>query len=683
MNTLHETAPMLAALNATDYGLIAAAAIVLLGLFVYGLGDLLRFSPGRVWAIGGVVFRESIRRRVLWLAPLAMLGVLLVSQFFQPADEVDAIRQTVQFCVFTAAMLVVLASVVLSCTSLPRDIESKVIFTIVTKPTTRFELVVGKILGFARVTGTLLIAMGLFTYGYVAYQSWSLGNQIETRLADPNLSQFTRQWLEHHKAVGLLETRRIAVPASVDVVAHIDEADPALRFFGESQDLWVPFEVTPEQLIPAGAGDVPPGAGGVRVDLNLIARQVGEADLSAAELENPFDRPTIDPMRPAGVPEVTVVFHNEFGEPIVPSSQIDNGKPIEIVPGQWLRVPAAVSPQGAQVLATARRFVMRVSVANPNFQLGIGRGEVARLIVPAVPPAEPLVIPQAQSERGFAKVQVRGRNSRGGMQVDGPGAGAQAFARYQFINARPAVVNDMAAIEVRVGIERSGEDADTEDAEADISILPRDSSTDGFTKRVVLESNRPAFVEVPAAAFGDGNVEIRISPVTAARSISVNDDSIGVVTARHSFFLNLGKSFICWWMLSILVVTVGLFCSTFVSWPIAIVLSIVMLMGHWAVNQVRDSLQPGIGAQIAETYAPGSFEQSRVIASTFEGMADILKGVSQFLPDISRFSTTRSLERMTIIEPSQIMAALIMLTVFGLPLLVLGYVFLRNKEVAP
>src|SRR5687767_5212405 len=76
------------------------AIIVVVGLFVLGLRDLLRFSVSRIWAISGVAFDESIRRRVLWIIPLAVLGIMAVVQFQRANDPQDAIRQSTKVCLF-------------------------------------------------------------------------------------------------------------------------------------------------------------------------------------------------------------------------------------------------------------------------------------------------------------------------------------------------------------------------------------------------------------------------------------------------------------------------------------------------------------------------------------------------------------------------------------------------------
>src|SRR6185312_14973203 len=124
-----------------DYlGPIIAAFVVIVGLFVIGLRDTLRFSISRAWAISTVCFQQSIRRRVLWITPLVILGVIAVSQYQKVADRQDEIRLTTTYCLFATGMLVALVTIILACTNLPAEIESRVIYTIATKPVTRLEI---------------------------------------------------------------------------------------------------------------------------------------------------------------------------------------------------------------------------------------------------------------------------------------------------------------------------------------------------------------------------------------------------------------------------------------------------------------------------------------------------------------------------------------------------------------
>src|SRR5436305_9876498 len=110
--------------------LYIGVAIVIAGIII-GLKDVARYSFKRSWAISSVSFAESIRRRVLWITPLAILGVIIVSQLQKPLDEQDAIRQTTKFSLFATGLLVTVTAVILACTNLPKEIETRVIYTIV------------------------------------------------------------------------------------------------------------------------------------------------------------------------------------------------------------------------------------------------------------------------------------------------------------------------------------------------------------------------------------------------------------------------------------------------------------------------------------------------------------------------------------------------------------------------
>jgi hypothetical protein len=66
-----------------------------------------------------------------------------------------------------------------------------------------------------------------------------------------------------------------------------------------------------------------------------------------------------------------------------------------------------------------------------------------------------------------------------------------------------------------------------------------------------------------------------------------------------------------------------------------------------------------------------------------DALARGLKLLSTVLPDISAFNSTDLLERGLVVPWQTILASLSVLASFALPITVLSYVFLRNKEVAP
>ena len=72
---------------------VLLAAIVVTFLAV-GLRDVGRLSWMRISAISSVSFAESIRRRVLWITPLAILGAIVVGQMQNALDPQDERTQT-------------------------------------------------------------------------------------------------------------------------------------------------------------------------------------------------------------------------------------------------------------------------------------------------------------------------------------------------------------------------------------------------------------------------------------------------------------------------------------------------------------------------------------------------------------------------------------------------------------
>ncbi len=84
------------------------ALVIVVGLFD---GRPLRPAAtqpdARVEAISGVSFQESIRRRVLWITPLAILGVIVVAGFQKAVDPLDDIRQATKVCLFATGVVVI------------------------------------------------------------------------------------------------------------------------------------------------------------------------------------------------------------------------------------------------------------------------------------------------------------------------------------------------------------------------------------------------------------------------------------------------------------------------------------------------------------------------------------------------------------------------------------------------
>ncbi len=684
------TKPMLSFLNPVTslspetVGLIVAAVIVVGGLLIYGGRDLIRLSFTRIWAISGVVFRESFRRRVLWIAPLAMLGVVVISQFQQPVDEQDAIRQTIKFCIFASGLLVVVTGILLSCTNLPRDIESKVIFTIVTKPATRLDLALGKILGFSRVTATILLIMGLFTLAFVHIQSASLQRSIDARLASGTLDEFSRNLLTQYREQGLLRARELsAAPRMLTVVKYTPASD-GFVVAGTGQIIKVPFAPTEDQFVPLGVANAPPGGAGAIFMLSLGYELSDVIRNDAPEaLPTPFIQPPAD--EGPGDVKVSVSFALPDGSEVVSAQQLNGNKPWVLKdPSGKAPLQVMIPPPLAEQLARTKRFYATDNLQTSNYRLRVG-SDPGWFVVPGAQNQATTIRPVPDFVNPPQTYLVTGRDGRFGQLIPAADAsnGTKTPTRAIYRYDGSPVLGDAAGkvtLQLRVGVEQANdEDAST----PAILVEAIDQKSDArVSTTVAIENRRPFFVELPAQPFASGRFDLVVSAVNNGMVIGLTEKSVGVITAHHSLAANLFKGLLSQWLLSVLVVTIGFFWSTFVSWPIAIVASLLLFLGRWLVDQVRDSLQPGMGASIA-TDLQANATGARVISNTFDFFAQTLTRLANFLPDLGQFSTGDLLERGVMVPWSIPGAGGIVLLLFGLPLLSLSYIWLRNKEVAP
>jgi ABC-type transport system involved in multi-copper enzyme maturation permease subunit len=672
-----------------------AGVIVIVGLLIYGLRDVTQFSFRRANAIASVSFRESIRRRVLWITPLAMIGVVLAAQFQRPFDEQDAIRQTIKFSLFASGLVVVVTAIILACTNLPKEIENRVIFTIVTKPTTRLEIVVGKIMGFARVSLAILALMGVFTWSYLHLRAVTMRHYISQRLETGAVDTLSRSTYEYWRDAGLLSSRTFEKPDDLQVFAEEPQGEQTKRwFFGSGEgEFVVPFQISREQLLADGEENPPALAIALHIGFDRSAyneevNKPAESELPvgiAAPSTAPATAPTTAPTRAA----VRVEIFDQNFDGLVDPRQVNGGQPLYLTDPSG-QEPAVIfmSPEVVPNLLQVKFFYVNV--------VGLSRG--AKFFADARHDPNPLNNPvsiaintQKPQLIGPMDDQSPSFRSRGGLygqHLRGGKPDTSPVAFYQFRGQDPHTNPDgTVAFEMRVGIERSGDEADVsaDATRLEFTFVNKSSGKTMPPIMVYPESNRTAYFNVPQECVKGGNFDVYIRNLSTGHYAGLLKDSLSLVAAQESFDWNLIKSLSIMWMLSILVVIIAIFCSTFLSWPIAFMLTLVLLLGHWTVVQLGGALAPGIGNRVAtDIFGAGSTAaQSRVVSNTVEAMSKVLNSLGSVLPDIGQFSAIDDIERGISISWSTLASPLLMLAVFGLPMIALSYVILRNKEVAP
>ncbi|HEV8377241.1 MAG TPA: hypothetical protein VGP99_00200 [Tepidisphaeraceae bacterium] len=663
----------LPAVIANNLAIIVLILVVLVGLGI-GLKDVLRFSITRAWAISGVCFRQSIRRRVLWLTPLVILGVLIVAQFQKPVDAQDAVRQTTSYCLFATGLLVAIVTIILACTNLPQEIENRVIYTVATKPTTRLEIVIGKVIGFCRVSFWILVIMGLFSWGYLRFSDWRLRSAISAQLDAGGVDQISRPTLEYYRDHGTLHARELVLPTKLSVYSHepMKEDDRWVASGGEGEIL-VPFLLDRAQFPPPlveQRSAIGPGLISNQGDAQLVVRMRSQPVLDLkAPTTSPTTAPTTEPANPRARPSITVEFRNANFDSVFLAGTW------EVLPGDWRELRIAIPYDGIQKLlpdiGPRQVYVVLIGMGE-GYEYTISKDNLK------------IDLPTAQPTYPVGEVMFGGRIGQYGQQLKG---GGQRVAVFEFHDDQlPA--QRAYPFELRVGLESArNEDAVEEDYATKITLDFYNRTNGNRSTRVLYpENNRPIYFEMGSAAVvgGQFDVVVRMHTPGWAGLRPGKFASLKLVRNDQAFAWNLIKSLTILWLMSLLVTIISIFCSTFLSWPIAVVLTLVILFGRWGAMQLGDVTDAGFGRRVAEDMFKGSNAATyRTVSETVDILVKTMGIVSSVLPDVSQFGALEDIQQGVAVPPATLLASLQVALGFGIPLLVLAYIFLKYKEVAP
>jgi len=139
----------------------------------------------RLAGVALVAFRQGVRLRLWLLVPLA-LAVAIVTDLSSPRfDPVfDAIPAAVGTGLFVMTVLVVILAIFFATYPTPAEMESRVAFTLMTKPVAGWEVVTGKMLGLGLLLAAMLAVMGAGLYGYVQIRAWEIQALAASRLEE-------------------------------------------------------------------------------------------------------------------------------------------------------------------------------------------------------------------------------------------------------------------------------------------------------------------------------------------------------------------------------------------------------------------------------------------------------------------------------------------------------------------
>ncbi len=666
------------------------AVLILLAAVSLGLKDLVRFSLTRTLAIASVCFTQARRRGVLYIAPLVILGVMATSQFQKAEDSQDAIRQTTNVCLFAAGLLVTVVIIMVACTNLPREIENRVIHTITTKPVTRLEIVLGKAMGFSAVSFCILLIMGVFSLVYLNWLDQRERSLIRAQLESNEIPMTSRATAEYYSRFGTLHARVFGAPRRLSFLAAEpkDENDwwiPSDPRLGGDGTIVVPFQVDatkvlfpPDEPEPETFGPprpVTPTAGGLWIVADVQARRSTATTMPATG-----PSPT---SAPASKPRIGVDLRDAAGQIVVPwtallSTAMEKGE-LESERGGLLRV--YVSPQHFRRWLVNREGINDVCIGltgqDTEHEYAVNQRRIRLTVADKSSVFEPSGPSAYVGPVGSFGQRLRGHRD-----------GIRRIALYEFRQTEMSLGKQTQPFELRVFTEMDRDEYNAEDQTPELRLTFRNRKTGAASPEMTVfpENNRPLYFDVPGADVEGGDFDVTLR-CTSPHFVSLRGGmaaSLRVVAADQSFSLNLLKSLTILWLMSVLVVIVSVLCSTFLSWPIAIVLTLLILSGRWCVEELGDLAKPGVGNQVVnDLFRGSSAEVSRAVSKSVDELARLTNIVAPLLPELSRFSAMEEMNRGTAVSNATLLGAGRVTLFHGVVMLALAWLFLRYKEVAP
>ncbi|MBI2191358.1 MAG: ABC transporter permease [Planctomycetes bacterium] len=583
--------------------------------------SLLERKP--IWAMAKQTWREAVRKKAFWLVMLFALIILAATVFLRAAGSEAAreerrLRIMVEVSFRTMSLFSVLAAIFLTSLSLPSDISDRQIFTLLSKPLSRWGLIAGKILGFCLVTFTMLFLMAAVTLVLLEKTAAS---------APPEARE------------NILAAREIIRPGEVLLLAW---RKPAL----EGNRILLPMRP-----------QIPPGSL-FRFEAPELAGLSGQKEVLAQFRFHHFrDENNRIPYTPDELRDCSVEF-----ELIDPATRRAQFRRAPIQPENGLSKPF---PVPGDFLATGSLGVRVVRLEPPPQVEGpisfLRSAETARWVFRGLDRSDLTSLPPAGNAASTAAGTVLSPRPAALDQQVTARVRLRAVSRQGFYSgSRP--------VELRIGY-RWPEDVQPR-GHVTITVLDGRAATFGLPPEAV--SNRGDLVldlEMPLdAPFYPG--------------YDNQDYGITLLSAPRSFEFNVLKAILMVSMQVILLIAVTAAASTFLSWPVTALTALFVYASGSFVPFFGDLIESveksGLHGMGSHSHGPVEEHHMSWMDHIVKGVLEALRIV---LPDLSRFSPLNFLGQGYSVSVAELMHAFAYLCIFATFSLAAGWLIFRRRSV--
>ncbi|MHC4657857.1 MAG: hypothetical protein ACYS83_01600 [Planctomycetota bacterium] len=178
-----------------------------------------------VWAVATNTIKQALRMRIAAVFIILLIILLPVMGFSMTGDGTlkGKLQTFVSYGLSLAGLLLSLLTIIVSIYSLTSDIKQRQIYTVITKPIRRFQLLVGKLLGVVLLNAALLVLFSAIIYAVTIYT-----REFSDR------SEAERAQVENE----FVTARASLTPVEVDVGQEVDDLYNKLEESGQLEQVF-------------------------------------------------------------------------------------------------------------------------------------------------------------------------------------------------------------------------------------------------------------------------------------------------------------------------------------------------------------------------------------------------------------------------------------------------------------
>ncbi len=650
-------------------------ALLILAFVLTAFRDIARLRHGisRAWAIGRTTLLEAWAGR-MWAVPLVWFGVcvllgVLIVRGYEPAGVVR-----VYLTIFLRAQVLMLLVYfgILACVTLPRERERHTLITTGSKPVSRLELLLGKVMGLVAAAMIMLAVMMVLTWGYMKLVNFKIRHDAQVLYAlqkhdyDKVLRRMPPDSGVHYLAEhGVLEAQNY-ISGALSIAGLIDYShNPPTRALkgGSSETLYFEFP-----SLPAAANYRP------MFDFNFLVGNVLPSN----------------PPQPVKI-QVTMVQRSN------PMNTLEKTLTLN-ARGQAIWMPknplAFFSYVNAQ---TGEHFdpgpvVIKVTCPNFGVYLGIGNGThpPSRTSCLAIdldrsrtPGHSGIIAPRANPV-------ITGFKDNGKQEIVGPSIRHPqikpevASWDFKHLHGRSIPIGPHGNFTVHMVISVDKQSNEALAPRAWIVAYNINRPRQRVEQSIVVNEKRITAIKLPASLLGSGDLIINLRSEVPGQWFKVKADSMLIMQPPSTFIANLFKSELVILCEVALIITIGVAASTVLGWPVAMLTAMVAYILGNLFQFVHGLFYAG-GFELLNIVEQNHLKHAwyyHVGSFISNVMVRMLWLIVHLLPDFTRYDPLYFIVRSKDMPLEVVLLDMVWTLACILPTLAIGYMLLRKQELA-